>query len=208
MLTGLFEASLPLSPDGSGPITCRRPPSATWMRRPGQELKLTVMRDRAARGSSARSPDLSVLDERVYERGGPRKLLVISSLTYAKAPRGPDVILQWHVSVSRSIRSGPTAPTDEDLLLVRRAFGMVDAEEDNHHPGNARHLWLPVNPARRVGCECKDDEIQVTEPSGYVWSQAVASTVHPRWCRACEIAVLTRRPCPLHGAASGPHVGP
>lgn len=172
---------------------CRRPASAAWVRQPGHEL---VMRD--ARRHLGQ--DDLVLDERVYRRGGVSRLRVISSLVMAKAPRGDDVIPQWHLSVVRVTPRGAERCSDHELQLVRRAFGLVEAEEDNHHPGNARHLFLPVDPSRRVACECKEDEVQVVEPSGYTWSQDVRALEDPLVCRACEIAPLTGRPCPTHGA--------
>lgn len=57
----------------------------------------------------------------------------------------------WHGSVSEAGgRPGRSA-----MRLVRRAFGMEEAEEDNHSPGQRiRSLWLPVDPAQRKPCAC------------------------------------------------------
>ena len=57
----------------------------------------------------------------------------------------------WHCSVSEAGgRPGRSA-----MRLVRRAFGMEEAEEDNHSPGQRiRSLWLPVDPAQRKPCAC------------------------------------------------------
>ena len=50
---------------------------------------------------------------------------------------------------------------------------MADAEEDNHHPGRIRNLFLPLHlPRGTVGvCDCKTDETVVTEPDGFQWSK-------------------------------------
>lgn len=132
-------------------------------------------------------PGPNILDSHIFIRG---PLRVISTLTMAKLPRREDGGLQWHVSASRAGRR----PSDRDMELVRAAFGLRDAEEDNHHPGIARHLWLPVDPAHRVGCECAEDERVVVEPDGYTWT-----TPHDGPCRGCELRVLTGKACPLHG---------
>jgi hypothetical protein len=118
-------------------------------------------------------------------------LHVISALEVASYPDGQGEGPQWHVSVSK----GGKRPKDKELRAALRAFGMVGAEEDNHHPGVARHLWLPVDPSRRVDCECKEEEALITEPDGYKWT-------NPREgrCRGCAIAPLTGKPCPLHPA--------
>lgn len=171
---------------------CQRPKSGAWVRRPGIETRVLVALDAAG---------CDVRDLRVYARGrGSRAVDVITALELAVAPRaaGPDdIIPQWHVSVS--VDGGARRrPTDQELMLVRRAFEMTDAEEDNHHPGNARHLWLPVDPARRVGCQCKDDEVVVVEADGYEWTNPAEALERPDLCRACEISGLTGRPCPAH----------
>ena len=71
---------------------------------------------------------------------------------------------------------------------------MVGTEEDNHHPGNARHFWLPLDPTKRVDCECKSDEAVITEPDGYQWTNPHNESE----CRGCASASLYGRPCPLH----------
>ena len=132
-------------------------------------------------------PGDGILDGHIYARG---PLRVISTLTLAKLPRREDTGQQWHVSASRAGHR----PGDKDLQLVRAAFGLQTAEEDNHHPGVARHLWLPVDPAHRVGCECADDERVVVEPDGFRWT-----TPHDGPCRGCEFKAMTGKSCPLHG---------
>lgn len=132
-------------------------------------------------------------DASVYERGPVR---VISALEVAEYPDGSgESGPQWHVSISR----GGRRPKPKEVARALRAFGLVGAEEDNHHPGNARHFWLPVDPGRRVDCECKVTEETIVEPDGYRWT-------NPRPgdgpCRGCEIGPLTGRPCPVHGTAT------
>lgn len=97
-----------------------------------------------------------------------RRIRVISALEMAEMPDGSgDVGPTWHVSVSTS--SGGEA-SDAEMQRVRLAFGMTEAEEDNHEPGRARNLWLVVDPARRVACECKTTETIVVEENGHTWS--------------------------------------
>lgn len=84
-----------------------------------------------------------------------------------------------------------------------RAFGMVAAEQDNHHPGNACHFWMPLDPSKRVDCECKNDEVVVTDKDGYQWTNPHDAAE----CRGCDFARLpTGKPCPIHSnveASSG-----
>ena len=123
----------------------------------------------------------------VWTYGG---LRVISEfLPACEAPDGSkEEIAQWLVSVSKRGRR----PSDEDFARVRRAFDMEDAEEDNHFPGVARHLFLTVDVARRVECECKAEETVVTEPDGYRWSNTADE------CRGCVYARNFGRACDLH----------
>lgn len=131
-----------------------------------------------------------VMSHSGWRRG---KIVVISSLTMAEAPDGRgDVIPQYHLSVSRRGRR----PLPKDIKAVLRSFGMRHQapEEDNHHPGVARHFWLPLDPARRVDCECKSEEVTVVDPDGYTWT----NPTDPSDCRGCELARLTAKPCPIH----------
>ena len=131
-----------------------------------------------------------------------RCIVAISALELADPPDGQgEAIPQWHVSVSVDGQR----PTDTQLAGVARAFGLVGAEEDNHHPGNARHLWLPVDPARRVDCECKVEEVVHVEPDGYKWTNPVEAVADPSVCRGCELRRLLgarAQPCPLHEASA------
>lgn len=126
-----------------------------------------------------------------WQRG---RIRVISSLVDAELPDGSGASgPQWHVSVS----SGGRRPSPTEVKQALRAFSMKGAEEDNHHPGVARHFWLPVDPRARVECECKTSEVVVVEPDGYRWS-------NPREgeCRGCEMSLLSGVPCRLHSSSS------
>jgi len=101
----------------------------------------------------------------VYERCG---LRVLSQLDRMEAPDSSgDVLPTWLVSVSRRRAS---MPSDADMARVRSDFDMEEGDEDNHESGNARKLFLVVDPARRVECECKTDETVVTREDGYRYS--------------------------------------
>jgi hypothetical protein len=127
-----------------------------------------------------------VLSRSAWVLGGQ---IVISDLVEAELPNGSgDAGLQWHLSVSDNL----SRPCDRDVLRVRMTFDMREAEEDNHHPGVARHLFLVVDPADRIACECKATEIQRVEPDGYRWSD------DPSACRGCDLERRTGRACPRH----------
>jgi hypothetical protein len=121
---------------------------------------------------------------------------VISSIDFAKYPRGEAFGPQWHVSAA--IEGGLRRPSAVEMLRVRRAFNMLEAEEDNHEPGNARHLFLVCDPALRVACECKEDEVLVTEPDGHQWS----NDLDERRCRGCEYEENFGKPCSIHHTAA------
>lgn len=75
-----------------------------------------------------------------------------------------------HVSVSVAL---DRRPTDFEMALVRSAFDLADAEEDNHQPGRIRNLFLPLHlPRGTTGtCDCKSDETEVIEADGFRWSK-------------------------------------
>lgn len=126
---------------------------------------------------------------------GRRKTTVISALEMAEYPTGGGVGPQWHISIAGGRGKGQLRRvTSDELRVALTAFGMVSAEEDNHHPGNARHFWMPVDPSRRVDCECKTDEKTIVETDGYRWT-----TPHDGPCRGCEFELLTNKACPVHG---------
>lgn len=134
-------------------------------------------------------------ESRVYQRG---QLRVLSSCTYMQLPQQREGMtgLTHHVSVSQA--GGAMVP-DSELLRVRRDFGMLDAEEDNHHPGRARHLMMPDDPRYRVSCECKADEAVIVT-DGYVWTNPKDAT--PSTCQGCEYEGISGRPCPIHNVRS------
>lgn len=123
------------------------------------------------------------------------RVLVISALEVAESPDGRgDAIPQWHISVSERGKR----PSKGGLRRALGAFGMRGSEEDNHHPGVARHFWLPVDPTRRVKCQCKADEDVIREPGGYEWTNPKDGA-----CRGCELQRMTGKTCPLHSAVAG-----
>lgn len=131
----------------------------------------------------------------IYVRSG---VTVISTRVVAKYPTGVGIGPQDHVSVSRRLRRAPAS----DVLRALVAFGMVGAEEDNHHPGIARHFWRSVDPAHRVECECKSTEGLVRDPDGYEWTTPTADSGEA--CRGCWYASTLgkytgRSSCPIHG---------
>lgn len=146
--------------------------------------------------------DASVQSGAVYHaRVHGRRVRVITALEHAVLPDGSgETGLQWHVSASY-YTPGTIAsrrPSDRDMKGVRWAFEMKEAEEDNHEPGSARHLWLPVDPSRRVDCECKEDEETIVEPDGHTWTNPLEGRADPSRCRGCRASPITGRPCPLH----------
>lgn len=120
------------------------------------------------------------------------RIRVISALQLADLPDKSGVGPQWHISVSFHGRR----PSHDQVGTALRGFDMVGAEEDNHHPGVARHFWRPVDPAHRVDCECKADEKVIVEPDGYRWTNPLTGV-----CRGCELQQLTGKPCTLHQEA-------
>jgi len=118
------------------------------------------------------------------------RVRVISSLTTAEAPDGSgEAIPQWHISVTECGKR----PSGRVVRRALRAFGMADAEEDNHHPGNARHFFKPVDSKRRISCECKTTEMVVKEPDGYTWTNPTEGPY-----RGCELARLIGKTCSIH----------
>jgi hypothetical protein len=73
------------------------------------------------------------------------------------AGKGPE----FHVSISYRGTRAPRAI----MQIVRRAFDMQRAEEDNHVRGGVvRHLWFPCNQEDRA-CDCAD-ELTIVTPFG------------------------------------------
>jgi len=161
-------------------IAEKRPVSNRWRE---VELPLPMRRVHGDRVSMWQHPD------------GTR---VVSGLEHAELPDGSgEVGPQWHVSIAMPKARANAAQVKRALL----AFGMMGTEEDNHEPGNARHFWLPVDPARRVECECKVTDTVVRDPDGHVWSNPTAGMTDPAQCSGCKLAPVTGRACTLHGSA-------
>ena len=125
------------------------------------------------------------------------RLIVVSALEMAGSPVTGEPTPQWHISVSSRGRR----PKPHEIRRALRALGMVGAEEDNHHPGVARHFWLPVDPAHRVGCECKAAEDTITGPDGYQWTNPKPGAGD---CRGCEYEGRHGPPCPIHRPEAQP----
>jgi hypothetical protein len=129
-------------------------------------------------------------------RSGPVR--VTSALEDAEYPDGIGGGPQWHISISAMGKR----PKEHHVRRALRAFGMVSAEEDNHHPGVARHFWMPVDPAHRVECQCKTDEDVIVDPDGYEWTNPKPESGEE--CRGCEFEKMRGKPCPIHRAAEAP----
>lgn len=135
------------------------------------------------------------LDLKIYDRGDVR---AISTIVFAKAPNGPEMVLQYHVSFA--LRVGGGRVSDAECARALASFHLTGAEEDNHEPGRARHFWMPLDPMYRVECECKDERI-IVEPDGHKWSTPLDDGEcygcnHEADMRACGV----ERPCTIHGS--------
>lgn len=101
-----------------------------------------------------------------------RAILVLSALEVAHDPDDIEKGPEYHVSISRKVNGFPVRADRNDARFVLAAFGMQDADEDNHVPnGIVRNYWKPVA-ERLIGhlCPCKDEEPAMIEDKGdYVW---------------------------------------
>jgi hypothetical protein len=123
-------------------------------------------------------------------------ITVVSDIKVMELPDGSGSGPQWHISVCFKGKR----PKDNVVKQALRAFGFWGEkyDEDNHHPGNARHFFLVVDPSRRVDCQCKIDEEVVTELDGYKWTNPKPETGEE--CRGCEMARWPLgKPCTIHG---------
>lgn len=118
---------------------------------------------------------------------------VISTLIVADLPDGSGAGEQWHVSIARKNKR----PKPTDVRRALRALGLVGAEEDNHHPGNARHFFLPVDPAKRGDCECKTTETVIVQDDGYRFT-----TPKDGPCSGCSLEEITGKSCMIHKGAA------
>lgn len=122
-------------------------------------------------------------------------LLITSGCHSAPLP-GTDGTIgpQWLVAVSRRGRGRENRrASDDDVRRVVTAFAMPAFDEDNHHPGIARHLWCPHDAAAQRACECKISETLIVEPDGYQWTNDDSQP-----CRGCEYEKLLGMPCTIH----------
>jgi hypothetical protein len=120
-------------------------------------------------------------------------IFVISELSlHMEAPDGDGTTPQWLVTISAK----GARPSAKQTRKALRAFGMTEAEEDNHAPGIARGFFLVVDPARRVACQCKTTEAVVVESDGYRWSKDLTGSP----CIGCELGREAGMPCPEHGS--------
>jgi hypothetical protein len=123
-------------------------------------------------------------------RSGP--VLVTSGAHLMDGPDGGPPCWQWKIAISNLGKR----PKPAHVRRALRAFGMTEAEQDNHEPGNAVHFFLVCDPSRRVECECKADEDVVLDQDGHRWTNPKPETGEP--CRGCTTSAVTKRPCPLH----------
>lgn len=121
-------------------------------------------------------------------------LRVSSAIEEADYPDGQGTGPQWHLSVS--VAGMQRRARKHEVKQLLRDFDMEGAEEDNHHPGVARHFWIPLDPAHRVECQCKAEEATLVEPDGYAWTNPKSATMKD--CRGCEFFHMTGRRCPIH----------
>lgn len=124
-------------------------------------------------------------------------ILAVSGCHIAPLP-GTDGVpgKQWLVSVSRpapGVMTPPTHASDDDLRRVVECFAMPAFDEDNHHPGIARHLWCPQDETARLACECKISETLIVEDDGYTWTNDEDAP-----CRGCIYAIQFGSTCPIH----------
>lgn len=125
----------------------------------------------------------------MWRRGA---VCVISTLITTELPGEDATGLTWHTSISR-LGKRPKARDVEHLL---RDFGLVGAEEDNHHPGGVRNFFMPLDPSKRRDCECKTTEEIITERDGFTWTNPRGPSQGP--CRGCELETIRGWPCPIH----------
>lgn len=122
-------------------------------------------------------------------------LLALSSYFKSPMPGAPEILgPTWHVSMSQI---GTThTPSNEQMNHLFDTWRITQWEEDNHSPGKARHIFIPVDQNYRGVCECKLTEPQVVSLDGVPWSN---TTLDTGICAGCRIAAMPRgRPCQIH----------
>lgn len=97
---------------------------------------------------------------------------VLSAVEVAHDPNDIEKGPEYHVSLSNRKYGHPVRVDRNGARFVLKAFGMEDADEDNHVPGGVvRNYWRPVA-EKLVGhvCPCKDEEPAMVEDKGdFVW---------------------------------------
>jgi hypothetical protein len=144
----------PVDHTGAAITAPKRPPS--WK----QWERLPMPRELLALAAVGRT---ILFHERWHLR---RRLVVVSAVELVEFKGAPT--WQFHVSVSAA---GARA-NDEQVARALRDFGMLGAEEDNHHRhALARHFWrnCAAAPGDETQCECKADEETVVMPDGYTY---------------------------------------
>lgn len=152
---------------------------------------MTLPSPKEPRGFDWTQLDSFAVDGVTLHRWKSGPVLVTSSIQIADMPDGNGTGPTWLISVSDCGRR----PKPHHVRRALRAFDMVGAEEDNHHPGVARHFFLVCDPSRRVDCECKVDEDVIRDADGYRWTNPKAGEGD---CRGCEFGRISGKPCPVH----------
>lgn len=113
--------------------------------------------------------------EGFYWHFPPRRFFVISALEVV-APERVDLGPEYHVSLTKRDRKDRMLRTTRfEADFVVQAFGLEDADEDNHVPGGiARNFWLPVaEHLRGYVCPCKETEQPIHDKlNDYTWRVA------------------------------------
>lgn len=105
----------------------------------------------------------------------PLGLFVISAVE-AVNPEEVDLGPEYHVSVTKRDKNDKIKRcTRHEADFIVKAFGLENADEDNHVPGGqVRNFWLPVaDPLRGYVCPCKDTETAIKDKKNdYEWRVA------------------------------------
>jgi hypothetical protein len=144
-------------------------------------------------------------------------LIAISTVDMVNAPGSDDrPVPTWCLSVARHfvgrtnrvqsiLDRTQDRPTNAEIAVTCEAFELTEWEEDNHYPGQARHLFIPVDPVLRGMCDCKITETVHVDPTGFAWTNPNEGEANPEVCRGCsfrDMALLMAAavPCPIHDA--------
>ena len=118
-------------------------------------------------------PRMSSLIAWEHAREGVR---VLSDTGMYESEHQPGRSHQYHISTVALGSATPQRPTPQQFAFVLAAFlpahpdgGQVWWEEDNHHSGVARHVFVPTDPTEHLPCPCKHEAV-ITEADGYSYS--------------------------------------